>query len=100
MTTNLKLNGSKVTLTGDLLTGDTYRIKEFIKRELDGRWNADRKGWNVNPEKMAHALTYCYIYPEAETTTPAKITRRAVGDASTNGWCDKCHSYCWGDCTA
>ena len=37
-----------VTLTGDLLTGDTYAVKDWIKKYLAGRWDGQRKGWVVN----------------------------------------------------
>jgi hypothetical protein len=43
----------KVTLTGDLLTGDTFKVKDFIKKYLDGKWDSDRRGWVVNLEKVA-----------------------------------------------
>ena len=43
-----------VTLTGDLLTGDTFSIKDFIKKYLNGKWNGERKGWIVDLTKVAH----------------------------------------------
>lgn len=42
-----------VTLTGNLLTGDTFAIKDFIKKYLDGKWDGQHKGWIVDLEKVA-----------------------------------------------
>lgn len=96
MATKMKLNRSNVTLEGNLLTGDTYRIKEFIKAKLDGKWDAERKGWIVNPEKMASIMDsgWCYIYPETQTPAPVKVERHI------SELCPKCHTYCYGDCEA
>ncbi len=76
MIKNLKLKGSKVTLNGNLLTGDTYRIKDFIKSNIDGKWDGERKGWIVNPEKMESVMNsgWCYIFPE--TTAPTSDTSK------------------------
>jgi hypothetical protein len=41
------------TLTGNLLTGDTYKIKDWIKKYLNGKWDGTRKGWVVDLEKVA-----------------------------------------------
>lgn len=41
-----------VTLTGDLLTGDTFAAKDFIKAILGGRWDGNRKGWVVDLDKV------------------------------------------------
>jgi len=43
-----------VALTGDLLTGDTFSVKDWIKKYLDGKWDGQRKGWVVNLDKVAH----------------------------------------------
>jgi hypothetical protein len=43
----------KVTLTGDLLTGDTFAIKDWIKKYLNGKWDATRKGWIVDLAQVA-----------------------------------------------
>jgi hypothetical protein len=41
-----------VILTGDLLTGDTYKMSQDIKAVLGGKWDADRKGWIVDLDKI------------------------------------------------
>jgi len=54
----IKFSGwHKVTLTGNLMTGDTYPVSGWIKKYLDGKWDATRKGWLVNSEKVAHYTT-------------------------------------------
>lgn len=37
-----------VKLTGNLLTGDTFKIKDFIKKYLNGKWDGEKKGWIVD----------------------------------------------------
>lgn len=54
----IKSNGwHDVTLTGDLLTGDTFAAKDFIKKYLNGKWDAARKGWVVDLEAVAKYTT-------------------------------------------
>jgi hypothetical protein len=43
----------EVTLTGDLMTGDTFKIKDWIKQYLNGKWDSNRKGWIVDLDKVA-----------------------------------------------
>jgi len=38
----------RVTLTNDLLTGDTYPVSDWIKKYLLGRWDKARKGWIID----------------------------------------------------
>lgn len=53
MTTHItNRKGIKLQLNGDLLTGDTYAMKDFIKTKLDGKWIADQKAWQVNVAKV------------------------------------------------
>lgn len=47
----------KVELVGNLLTGDTFPAKDFIKKYLGGRWDAQRKGWIVDLEQVAKYTT-------------------------------------------
>lgn len=57
--TQIKSNGwHEIEITdGVLITGDTFRCKEFIKKYLDGKWSAKDKGWIVNAEKVAKYTT-------------------------------------------
>ena len=43
-----------VTLTGNLLTGDTFKLREWIKHYLNGKWDAEHKGWIVDLTKVDH----------------------------------------------
>lgn len=42
-----------VTLTGNIMTGDTFACKEFIKKYLNGKWYAPRSGWIVDLNAVA-----------------------------------------------
>ena len=42
-----------VELTGNLLTGDTFTTRDFIKRYLAGKWDGERKGWIVDLDAVA-----------------------------------------------
>jgi hypothetical protein len=44
--------GNKLELNGDLLTGDTFSMKDYIKSYMDGKWVADQKAWRVNVAKV------------------------------------------------
>ncbi len=46
-----------VTLTGNLLTGDTFAAKDFVKKYLGGHWDGTRKGWVVDLDAVAHFTT-------------------------------------------
>ncbi len=46
-----------VTLMGNLLTGDTFAAKDFIKKYLGGQWNGQRKGWVVDLDAVARYTT-------------------------------------------
>lgn len=43
-------------INGNVLTGNTFPIKEFIKRKLDGKWDATQKAWIVNEAIVAKYL--------------------------------------------
>jgi hypothetical protein len=43
-------------INGNVLTGNTFPIKEFIKRKLDGKWDAERKVWIVNEQTVQKYL--------------------------------------------
>ncbi len=44
--------GNKLQLNGDLLTGDTFSMKDYIKTYMDGKWVAEMKAWRVNVAKV------------------------------------------------
>jgi hypothetical protein len=43
-------------ISGNVLTGNTFPIKEFIKRKLDGKWDANQKAWIVNEQTVQKYL--------------------------------------------
>ena len=43
-------------ISGNVLTGNTFPIKEFIKRKLDGKWDATQKAWIVNEQTVQKYL--------------------------------------------
>jgi len=56
--TQIKSNGwHKVTLTGNFLTGDTFKCSDFIKKNLGGKWDAQRKGWIVDLAQVERYTT-------------------------------------------
>ncbi|GIV86612.1 MAG: hypothetical protein KatS3mg054_0641 [Chloroflexus sp.] len=103
-------------LNGNELSGDTYNARENIKKFWDGKWDSARKVWIVNPEKVMATLNSKWNWGLAigDDEQPAAVTAQPVTTATTakvtvkpapakkayDGWCDKCHSYCWGDCSA
>ena len=95
--TTLKIKGFTCTLNNNRLSGKTYEVKNYIKAYLDGKWDGDRKEWTVNVEKVMDIASregsYIKIV-EGEVAAETKVTR------IDNGWCNKCHSWCYGDCTA
>lgn len=83
-------------LNGNILSGDTYGAREKIKTYWDGKWDANRKVWIVNPQKVMDTLNSKYNWGleicDAITTVESKPAR------VNNGLCPHCHTYCYGDC--
>ena len=44
-------------LNGNVLSGDTFGVKDHIKANWDGKWDAYRKVWIVNPDKVIDTIT-------------------------------------------
>lgn len=42
---------------GNIITGDTFKCKQFIKNFLDGKWSPEYRGWIVDPEKLEKYTT-------------------------------------------
>lgn len=97
---NLKIKQTTgLTLNGNKLSGNTYPVKDWIKAYIGGKWNGDEKVWVVDVEKVTNLLARgANIYVD-DNPAPIKSSS-ANGSARWNGWCNKCHSYCWGDCEA
>jgi hypothetical protein len=96
---------NKLQLDGNLITGDTYPVKDWLKTYCAGKWDKDRKGWIVDTEKLnmhierGNSIALRIDDSPEANDTPSR-QRKATGTAASSGWCDLCHSYCWGDCQA
>ena len=64
--------GNKLQLTGNLLTGDTFSMKDYIKSYMDGKWVADKKAWQVNVEKVNKLIAQSLLTIDSEE--PSKPT--------------------------
>lgn len=70
MTTYIRTrNENKMQLNGDILTGDTYPIKDFIKTKLGGKWIADQKAWRVDVALVNKWLDLTTIYTDTAPAT-------------------------------
>lgn len=87
-TTGLQLNGN-------VLTGNTFPVKDYIKAYLGGKWDANKKAWIVDVNKV-NSLLASGGYLSVDNT-PAPAVKKTTGS---NGYCHKCHSWCYGDCEA
>lgn len=71
--------GNKLQLNGDILSGETFAIKEYIKSKLDGKWIADRKAWRVDVAKVNRwlAIPGAEIFIDKQPVTESKSTGAA-----------------------
>ena len=95
--TTLKIKGYTCSLDGNRLSGKTYEVKNYIKAYLDGKWDGDKKEWIVNTEKVTDLASRPGSYIEIVEAAPV-VDAKPVKFVS--GWCNKCYSYCYGDCEA
>lgn len=95
-TRNLIYRNHNLTLTGNVLSGDTFPVKEAIKLHLGGKWDSTRKAWIVDMVKTEDFIKRDILHLTAAPVTPEP--QAITGGAS--GWCNKCHTYCYGDCDA
>lgn len=96
---------NKMQLNGNILTGDTYPVKDYIKSKLGGKWNASSKSWTVDVALVNKWLDKGgTIYTDKDAdSAPAHTSNNRDGfivRKGVDGWCNKCHSYCYGDCEA
>ena len=87
---------SNLVLNGNEVTGNTFPAREWIKTHLAGKWNGERKSWAIDTEKFNRLLQMGAIFQDAEVTPVATKVAPRVN----NGLCPRCHTYCYGDCTA
>jgi hypothetical protein len=100
MNANLTIKGSAVTINGNEISGNTYEIKTWIKAYLSGKWNAEKKVWIVDADKVEKLMSGKYPTIRIDETERKSETKTKPVSAHGNGWCNKCHSYCYGDCEA
>jgi hypothetical protein len=56
--TQIKSKGwHNVEVDGNLITGDTFKCSDFIKKYLGGKWDAQAKGWRVDPQLLEKYTT-------------------------------------------
>jgi len=91
----IRIKHSDVTLINGKISGDTYPIKDYIKSYLGGKWDAASKSWIVDTAKVQDLIDR-----KAIGVNDAPVTPVAKKQSRGNGWCNKCHTYCYGDCTA
>lgn len=93
MTTHITdRKGNKLQLNGDLLTGDTFNLKDYIKKNMDGKWISDQKAWKVNVQKVQWLIDNhagIRIDDEPVTTTQPKYMtyehfRRSADDPNSD----------------
>lgn len=101
-----------IALDGNVVTGETYKAKEYIKSGLGGRWDADRKVWIVDLSKVEAATKSSTGLYDASKEQIAKLTSNTVATHHTTAKagtyiaadgvrvCARCHTVCHGDCTA
>lgn len=70
--TSLTIKRHAVQLNGNLLTGDTYPVKQWIKEYLCGKWDAERKGWIVDPKQVETWTGTCIQVATSEQTAQAE----------------------------
>lgn len=69
MTNLITRKGEKMQLDGNILTGNTFGIKSYIKTYLDGKWIADRKAWQIDPAKIKDGNSIGLRIDDSATTT-------------------------------
>lgn len=93
--TTIVIKHTEVQADGNKLTGNTFAIKEYIKAYLGGKWDGVTKSWIIDVVKLNDLVArQAIVVRDPATSTIAN----ANGSSAANGWCNHCHSYCWGDC--
>lgn len=103
MTITMKVYGLiDIDTTTGVISGDTYKSREWIKENFGARWDRDAKVWRADVEKLNSELERPYyekyiIRREESTSQTSNKTNKTN---KSEGLCPKCHTYCYGDCTA
>ena len=75
----VQIQGTKLQLAGNKLSGNTFAVKEFIKSELGGRWDAANKCWTVDPGKVAKHNELANVDVAKAAAAPAVYPATAPG---------------------
>jgi len=73
-----------------IITGNTYPVKDQIKA-LGGRWNAERKGWEVPESNVEKAQALVDSAPIIKRKLETSTYRKRSG---TPGICSHCGEKC------
>lgn len=85
-------------LDGNVLSGDTYGMREYIKKHWAGKWNADTKTWTVDSNLVVSTInkqSWGFTRVLSISNDAVTETKQTHG---VDGYCRKCHTYCYGDC--
>lgn len=95
MTINITTRkGNKMQLiNGNVLSGNTYPIKDYLRKYCGGRWDGANRVWIVDADTFNHLL-----YHSNSIGLRIDNNGTTTGANGANGLCAKCHSYCYGDC--
>ena len=85
----MKIETTNVTVVSEIspvgkfywLTGNTFPVKDIIKSQLGGKWDAETKSWSVSPSKMEAYLAatgQVLATKSAPTPTPTPTRPRPV----------------------
>lgn len=96
--TSVKMNVNSIftvnAVTGEVF-GKTYQSKDFLKKNFNAKWNADKKIWTVDVEKFNSELDNCpnfykiYIINEEKSEEKVIVDKKLVNHA--DGF--YCHTY-------
>lgn len=89
--------GNVLELCGDMVTGDTYKEKGFIKHYLFGKWVPGAKAWKVNIERVQELLK---MSGGGLTDITADVPNRTMtsNQFDETMFCQHCQSWCYGSC--
>lgn len=62
--------GNKLQLNGNILTGDTFSMKDYIKAYMGGKWVADQKAWQVDVAKVNRLIEQSLLTIDNEPVAP------------------------------
>lgn len=83
-------------INGNEISGNTFPARSYIHDCLGGQWDGNRKVWIIDAAKVESKLDRIGSSLRTDDTPAApKLQATSVKDF---GWCNKCHSYCYGDC--